>query len=109
MSLHARTRPGLRIIEPVYRRREGSAFRPCAVHCAFDLLELDGRYLRREPIEERKRLLAKLLRRSNLSIVLNEHFEEDDATVFREACKPRCCARTATSPISPMSPLKAPA
>src|SRR5438552_9049345 len=31
-----------------------------AVHCAFDLLELDGRDLRREPIEERKRLLAKL-------------------------------------------------
>jgi bifunctional non-homologous end joining protein LigD len=26
-----------------------------AVHCAFDLLELDGRDLRREPIEERKR------------------------------------------------------
>ena len=32
-----------------------------AVHCAFDLLELDGKDLRREPIEERKRLLAKLL------------------------------------------------
>jgi bifunctional non-homologous end joining protein LigD len=25
-----------------------------AVHCAFDLLELDGKDLRREPIEERK-------------------------------------------------------
>ena len=35
-----------------------------AVHCAFGLLELDGRDLRREPIEERKRLLAKLLRGS---------------------------------------------
>ncbi len=30
-----------------------------AMLCAFDLLELDGRDLRREPIEERKRLLAK--------------------------------------------------
>jgi len=57
-----------------------------AVHCAFDLLELDGRDLRREPIEERKRLLAKLLRGSHLSIVFNEHFEEDGAIVYREAC-----------------------
>ena len=36
--------------------------------------------LRREPIEERKRLLAKLLRGSRSSIVLNEHYEEDGAT-----------------------------
>jgi bifunctional non-homologous end joining protein LigD len=61
-----------------------------AVHCAFDLLELDGRDLRREPIEEGKRLLAKLLRGSQLSIVLNEHFTEDGAIVFREACKLGC-------------------
>jgi len=51
------------------------------------LLELDGRDLRREPIEKRKRLLGKLLRGSQLSIVLNEHFTEDGAIVFREACK----------------------
>jgi ATP-dependent DNA ligase len=43
-----------------------------AVHCAFDLLEIDGRDLLREPIEKRKALLANLLRGSN-SIVLNEH------------------------------------
>jgi bifunctional non-homologous end joining protein LigD len=61
-----------------------------AVHCVFDLLELDGRDLRREPIKERKRLLAKLLRGSNPSIVLNEQFEEDGAIVFREACKLGC-------------------
>ena len=61
-----------------------------AVHCAFDLLELDGRDLRREPIEERKRLLAKLVRGSQLTIVLNEHFTEDGAIVFREACKLGC-------------------
>ena len=56
-----------------------------AVHCAFDLLELHGRDLRGEPIEKRKELLAKLLHGSHLSIVLNEHFEEDGAIVFREA------------------------
>jgi bifunctional non-homologous end joining protein LigD len=60
-----------------------------AVLCAFDLLELDGRDLRREPIEDR-RLLAKLLRGSHLSIVLNEHFTEDGAIVFREACRLGC-------------------
>ncbi|MGC1233760.1 MAG: hypothetical protein WA838_03705, partial [Xanthobacteraceae bacterium] len=69
-------------------RRHGAL--ASAVHCAFDLLELDGRDLRREPIEERKRLLAKLLRGSRLSIVLNEHFTEDGEIVFREACKLGC-------------------
>ena len=63
-----------------------------AVHCAFDLLELDGRDLRRRPIEERKSLLAKLLHDSDsdFSIVLNKHYEEDGAIVFREACRLGC-------------------
>jgi bifunctional non-homologous end joining protein LigD len=69
-------------------RRHGAIAR--AVHCAFDLLELDGRDLRREPIEERKRLLAKLLKGQLSSLVLNEHFEEDGTIVFREACKLGC-------------------
>ena len=58
--------------------------------CAFDLLEFDGKDVRREQIEERKRLLAKLLRGSHLSIVLNEHFEEDGAAVYRAACELGC-------------------
>ena len=45
---------------------------------------------RREPIEKRKALLAKLLRDSHLNIVFNEHLEEDGAIVFREACKLGC-------------------
>ena len=73
---------GLAVFELI--RRHG------AVHCASDLLELDGKDLRRQPIEERKRLLAKLLRGSHLSIVLNETFEEDGAIVFREACRLGC-------------------
>jgi bifunctional non-homologous end joining protein LigD len=60
-----------------------------AVHCAFDLLELDGRDLRREPIKKRKELLTKLLRGSHVSLA-NECFEEDGAIVFREACKLGC-------------------
>jgi bifunctional non-homologous end joining protein LigD len=61
-----------------------------AVLSAFDLLELDGEDLRRKPIEARKALLAKLLERSHLSLVLNEHFTEDGAIVFREACRLGC-------------------
>jgi bifunctional non-homologous end joining protein LigD len=61
-----------------------------AVLCAFDLLELDGNDLRFRPIETRKELLAKLLESSDLSIVLNKHYEEDGAIVFREACKLGC-------------------
>ena len=58
--------------------------------CAFDLLELNGKYLRRQPIEIRKHLLAKLLKGSQLSVVLNEHFEEDGASVYRAACHLGC-------------------
>src|SRR5215472_7368216 len=62
-------------------RRHGAL--ASAVLCAFDLLELEGRDLRREPIEKRKALLAKLLRKAHLSITLNEHFEDDGAAVCR--------------------------
>jgi bifunctional non-homologous end joining protein LigD len=77
---------GLAVFELI--RRHGAL--ASAVHCAFDLLELDGRDLRREPIEWRKALLAKLLKGSHVSIVLNETFEEDGAIVFREACRLGC-------------------
>jgi bifunctional non-homologous end joining protein LigD len=61
----------------------GYGSKASAVLCAFDLLELNGKDLRREPIEIRKHLLAKLLKRQQISIVLNEHFEEDGAAVYR--------------------------
>src|SRR5215470_15214520 len=78
---------GLAVFELI--RGHGST---SAVLCAFDLLELDGRDLRRRPIEERKSLLANLLHDSDsdLSIVLNKHYEEDGAVVFREACRLGC-------------------
>ncbi len=60
-------------------RRHGAL--ASAVPFAFDLLELDGRDLRREPIEKRKELFATLLEDSHRSLVLNEHFE---------ACKLGC-------------------
>jgi bifunctional non-homologous end joining protein LigD len=61
-----------------------------AMLCAFDLIEVDGKDLRSGPIEERKQVLAKVLRGSHLSIVLNETFGEDGEIVFSEACKLGC-------------------
>ena len=84
---------------PVFELIRGHGSKTSAVLCAFDLLELDGRDLRRRPIEERKGLLAKLLHDPNLSleaamkksgIVLDKHFVEDGAIVFREACRLGC-------------------
>ena len=77
---------GLAVFELI--RRHGAL--ASAVHCAFDLLELDGKDLRRQPIEIRKSLLAKLLKGSHSSIVLNEHFEEDGALVYGAACQLGC-------------------
>jgi ATP-dependent DNA ligase len=55
---------------------------------AFDLLELDGTDLRREPIEVRKATLASILRKSRHGVCLNEHLEHDcGLTVFQHACK----------------------
>ena len=50
---------------PIFNRlREGKQVKGEALLFAFDLIELDGRDLRREPIEARKATLAKLLRKA---------------------------------------------
>ena len=54
---------------------------------AFDVLELDGEDLRREPLEARKGKLAKVLRRVKDGILLNEHIEDHGELVFDHACK----------------------
>ena len=51
-----------------HRRNEPKAFL-----YAFDLLELNGTDLRREPIEVRRATLASLLRQSRHGVRLNEH------------------------------------
>src|SRR5262249_766798 len=61
-----------------------------ALLVAFDLIELDGEDLRRSSIEYPKRKLAKLVRRPELGIVLNEHYEGDGEIIFRHACKLGC-------------------
>jgi bifunctional non-homologous end joining protein LigD len=77
---------GLAVFELI--RRHGSI--ASAIHCAFDLLELDGRDLRRERIEKRKELLAELLAGSQVSLIFNECFEQDGAIIYGEACALGC-------------------
>jgi bifunctional non-homologous end joining protein LigD len=54
---------------------------------AFDLLELDGEDLRREPFETRKATLASLLRGCLPGLRINEHLPYPGDVVFRHACK----------------------
>ena len=66
-----------------HRRNETQAFL-----YAFDLLELDGQDLRREPLEVRKATLASILRKARHGVRLNEHLQHDcGLTVFQHACK----------------------
>jgi bifunctional non-homologous end joining protein LigD len=58
---------GLAVFDLIREYRHDSA----AVLCAFDLLEVDGKDLRRAPIEERKGTLAKLLRHPHAGIAYN--------------------------------------
>ena len=60
---------GVAVFDLVRRKRYGDA----AVLVAFDLVELDGRDLRREPIEQREHMLTKLVRGPRPGIVVNEH------------------------------------
>jgi bifunctional non-homologous end joining protein LigD len=58
--------------------------------CAFDLLEFDGRDLRLEPLVERRRLLAKLIRKPRCGLVLNAQLEQPGPLVFEHACLLGC-------------------
>jgi bifunctional non-homologous end joining protein LigD len=65
-----------------YRRHDASVFL-----YAFDLMELEGDDLRRDPFNVRKTTLASVLARAAPGLRLNEHIEEDGPTVFAHACK----------------------
>ena len=77
---------GLAVFDLIRGYRHDAA----AVLCAFDLLELDGEDLRRTPIEERKRILAKLLSHPHEGIAFNEHYTGDGAIIFKHACALGC-------------------
>jgi bifunctional non-homologous end joining protein LigD len=75
---------GVSVFQDLRHRRSGSN----AFLFAFDLLELNGADMRREPIEVRKATLASILRKSRAGVRLNEHLEHHDGDlVFRHACK----------------------
>jgi bifunctional non-homologous end joining protein LigD len=65
-----------------HRRHDRSVFL-----YAFDLIELNGDDLRREPLEVRKATLASVLSRAAPGLRLNEHIEADGPTVFAHACR----------------------
>ena len=54
---------------------------------AFDLLQLNGDDLRREPLEVRKATLQSLLRTAKPGVRYNEHLDGDGEIVFKHACK----------------------
>jgi ATP-dependent DNA ligase len=74
---------GLAVFDLIRRRRHECE----AVLVAFDLIELEGKDLRRLPIESRKRMLSKLVRGPRPGIVLNDYFEGNGEMV---ACKLGC-------------------
>jgi bifunctional non-homologous end joining protein LigD len=72
------------------RLQQGPRIKPEAILFAFDLLELDGRDLRPEPLVTRKRTLQSLTRRAPAGILFNEHLGGDGAIIFRHACRLGC-------------------
>jgi len=74
---------GLAVFERLRRKHEGKK----VFLFAFDLLELNGTDLRREPIETRKATLASLLRGSLAGLRFNEHLSHRGDAVFQHACK----------------------
>jgi bifunctional non-homologous end joining protein LigD len=74
---------GLAVFEKMRRQREaGRVFL-----YAFDLLELDGKDMKREPFEVRKATLASVLRQGRPGLRINEHIDYPADLVSRHACK----------------------
>jgi bifunctional non-homologous end joining protein LigD len=74
---------GLSRFEELSRREAART----AILYAFDLIEHDGEDLRNLPFLDRKAALARLLRKTKVGILLNEHIAENGPTVFAHACR----------------------
>ena len=77
---------GLSVFDLIRYRHHDHA----AVLCAFDLIELEGKDLRWQPVEGRKAMLADLLRDTRDGIAFNKHFDGDGGTIFKHACALGC-------------------
>jgi bifunctional non-homologous end joining protein LigD len=75
---------GIAVFERIrYKRHDHTVFL-----YAFDLIELNGDDLRREPLEGRKTTLARVLGRAQTGMRLNEHLEHYyGPLVFDHACR----------------------
>ena len=75
---------------PISRRYDPARVRAEAILVAYDIMEADGQDVRTEPLEERRKRLAKLLSRSNKAlgdgIQLSEAITGDGTAIFRHAC-----------------------
>jgi len=67
---------------------------------AFDLIELNGDDIRRDPLEVRKATLRSMLAKAGLGLRFNEDLPGDGPTVFAHACKMvlRASSRSARTP-----------
>jgi bifunctional non-homologous end joining protein LigD len=65
-----------------HQRANGSVFL-----YAFDLIELNGDDLRRDPLEVRKATLRSVLAKAGVGLRFNEHIDGDGPTVFAHACR----------------------
>ena len=77
---------GLAVFQFVRNYRRGNA----AALCAFDVIEINGQDLRRQPIEDRKLVLKELFRSTRPGIAYNRHFDVEGGIVFHHACKLGC-------------------
>jgi bifunctional non-homologous end joining protein LigD len=78
---------GLSVFDLLRYRRHDHA----ATLCAFDLIQVDGWDLRRQPLEERKDLLGRHLEQQrHHGIAVNDTFDGDGATIYRHACALGC-------------------
>jgi len=77
---------GLSVFDLIRHRQHDGA----AILCAFDLIELDGKDLRRKALEERKHTLANVLYRERDGLVFNQHYDGDGAIIFKQACSRGC-------------------
>ena len=66
-----------------YRQHDGDVFL-----YAFDLIELNGNDLRRDPLQVRKATLRSMLAKAGLGLRFNEHMEGDGPTIFAGRAHP---------------------
>jgi bifunctional non-homologous end joining protein LigD len=77
---------GLAVFNFIRNYRRGHA----ATLCAFDLVEVNGQDIRRQPIENRKQLLKEVLKGAHPGVAFNRHFDVEGSIVFHHARKLGC-------------------